>query len=650
VFKKLVFLCGLIFIINLSLQAQTHIAIPLDNPIYAVIEQAQIRGLCGYLPSAKPYSRAMILRIIDEILESDPILELARLKETERNILEQFRQDFTPHRNGVNFKRGTISSEHTWHNVYFSSEFGVGLDFDFGASYYSFGSGYRYTEGDDPLFKDAAHPGSGDFYKDFDLIPSISFKGDLGRNNSYGLTINGFFGKSPRTILGQYETTPYDPADDETHYQKFPARSGPLAYFPYTYKKKWDSFIYSIDDIGNRSMLCYPEDLSVGYSMLSEFSGEIFSGHVMYRFSRLDREWATPINGGSLVLNRSAQPFLGFETVIKPFEWISFSSLTGVLEYNNAVGDDNRALLKDASSKFQNAFSIVMLELSHKKYYKVSLGSSAVWPKRFELGYLYPFAENYLYQNNIGDFDNLALFLNIEGQYPAGLGKGWLSAYIDEISIESGFRTMDRTMYAFQLGGLFYLPKLPFASLTLSYTKIEPYNYTHGLTKTPWYGDSLLGNGMEVNYVNFGKSLGHYLPPNSDEILVRFQSMLVPRSFVHLQYQMIRHGADYGDRAVDGSSLWSELKDIDRSGMKKYFLHDGAYQWMHIFKVGGEYSLTGKKMPVKLITEIGAVYSFFTDSDSELGTSGDIRIINTPQYPHSLVFIGFVGIQIFPKF
>jgi len=645
--KKGVFVCGLFFIVNLSLSAQTHIAVPLENPVYAVIEQAQIRGLCGYLPSTKPYSRAMILRVIEEILASEPVHEFARLKETERKILEQFRKDLTPDRNGFNFTRGTISSEHTWNDIYFSSEFGFGLDFAFGAGYYPIASGYRYTPGDDLLFKGAAFPKAGDLYKDFNIIPSLSFIGDLGKNTSYGLTINGFIGKSPRAILGQYETTPFDPADHDTNYIPFPTRSEPLAYFPYTYKKKWDSFVFSVKAISNHDMLVWPEELSVGYSMMSELSGEVLNGHFMYRFSRIDREWAGSISNGSLVLNKSAQPFLAFETVIVPFNWISFSSLTGILEYNNAIGDlDNVAHLKGDSETFQNAFSIVMLEISHKKLFKVSFGSSVVWPKRFELGYLYPLAENYLYQNNIGDFDNLALFLNIEGQYPAGLGKAWISAFIDEISLESDLTTKDRTMYAMQFGGLFYLPWLPFASITLSYTKIEPYNYTHNRIETPWYKD----DKMQSNYVNFGKSLGYYLPPNSDEILIRVQAVPVQRSLVSFQYQMIRHGADYGDRAVDGSSLWSELKEKDRSSMKKYFLHDGAYQWMHIFKIGGEYSFTGKKLPVKLIAEIGGVYSYFTDSDSELGSNGNIRTINTPQYPHTLTFIGFIGIQLFPKF
>jgi hypothetical protein len=652
-FKKCAFVCGFILFVNLSITAQTHISVPLENPVYIVIEQAQIRGLCGFLPSAKPYSRAMILRIIDEILESDPVHELAKLKDTERNILEQFRKDFSPERSGFNLARGTISSEHTWDGIYFSSEFGFGLDFDFGASYYSFAGGYSYTNSDGPLFKDAEHPASGDSFIDFSIIPSISFLGDLGKSASYGFTLAGFVGKSPRAILGQYESTPWitlgktTPYDyDNTHYQSYPVRSEPLAYFPYTYKKKWDAFVFPATDVGNSGMSAWPEDVSLGYSMLPEISGALFNGHLMYRFARLDREWASPINNGSLVLNQSAQPFLAFETVIAPFEWISFSSLTGVLEYNNAIGTNNDARSSEASATFQNAFSIVMLELSHKKYYKVSLGSSAVWLKRFELGYAYPLAENYLYQNNVGDFDNLALFLNFEGQYPAGLGKIWLSTYIDEISLESDLEEKDRTMFAAQLGSLIYIPWLPFASVTLSYTKIEPYNYSHTRTETPWYGDNL----METNYVNFGKSLGHYLPPNSDEILFRIQTIPVPRGLFLLQYQMIRHGADYGDRAVDGSNLWSELRRKDRSSMLKYFLHDGAYQWMHIFKLGGEYSFTGNKLPIKLLCEIGLVYSYFTDSDSELGTSGEITIINTPQYPHSLCFIGFVGIKLFPKF
>ena len=648
--KKCAFFCGLLFIINMSIPAQTHISVPLENPIYIVIEQAQIRGLCGFLPATKPYSQAMILSIIEEILSSDPIRMSSVLKDKEREILEQFRKDFTPGRSGLNLIRGKISSEHTWNDIYFSGVFGFGMDFSLAASFYPIAGGYHaiesLKENNNKTFE-VTHPASGDFFTDFNIIaPHLSFIGDLGKNVSYGFTLNGFIGKSPRVILGLYETTPYDQDDKRTYYQSFPVYSNPLAYFPYTYKKKWDGFVFPANVIKNYAMSVWPDDFSLGYSMLPELSGTFFNGHFMYRFARLDREWSGPINNGSLILNQAAQPFLAFETVIIPFNWISFSSLTGALEYNNAININNIAAVQSNSAiSFQNAFSIVMLDVSYKKYFKVSLGSSVIWPKRFELGYPFPFSENFLYQNNIGDFDNMALFLNLEG-HPAGLGKIWFSAYIDEVSFESNFLEKDRTMYAFQFGGSFYLPLLPFTSLTLSYTKIEPYNYTHNRVKTPWYGDNM----METNYINFGRPLGYYLPPNTDEILFRIQTIPFPRNMMHLQYQMIRHGADYGDRAVDGSSYWSELKLYNRSTMMKYFLQDGAYQWMHIFKLGGEYSFTGKNLPFKLTGEIGGVYSYFTDTGSELGTKGDYSIINTPQYPHSLSFIAFLGIQIFPKF
>jgi len=653
VFKKCSFFCSLIFIINLSIPAQTHISVPLDNPIYIMIEQAQIRGLCGFLPSTKPYSRAMILSIIDEILESDPAHLFAKLKDSERETLEKFRKDFFPDRNNLDLMRGIASKEHTWNDSYFSVEFNFGIDLAFGSSFYPIAGGFTSTEvlkskvgNDKPKTIEVAHPASGDFFMDYSFMPYISLLGDLGKYASYGFALGGFLGKSPRAILGQYETTPYDEEDKKTYYQSFPTRSEPLAYFPYTYKKRWDGFVWATTQVDNTGQLNWPESVSIGYLMLPELSGSFLNGHFMYRIARVDREWGGPINNGSLLLNQSAQPFLAFETVIMPFDWITFSSLTGVLEYNNSIGSDNSAKIEDASESFQNAFSIVMLDFNFKKYFKISFGSSVVWPKRFELGYPFPLMENFLYQNDIGDFDNLALFLNLEG-HTANLGKIWFSLFIDEMNPESNFFKKDRMMYAYQAGGSFYFPWLPFASVTLSYTKVEPYNYTHSRGNAPWYTSEIL---METNYVNFGKSLGYYLPPNSDEILFSIQTIPDQHSLIRLQYQLIRHGADYGDRAVDGSSYWSELKKIDRSSMMKYFLQDGAYQWMNVFKIRGEYSFTGKKVPVRLIGEIGGVYSYFTDTDGELGTSGDYSIINTPEYPHSLSFIVFIGVRIFPKY
>ena len=638
--KKKSFLVLFFLIAVFSVNAQTHISVPLGHPVYLVLDQAQMRGLCSPIPSVKPYSQHRVLLIINEILNNDDARRFGRLTDTEKSILEQFKIDFNTQREGFNFARGTISTEQTAGDVYLSTEFGFGLDLTFAASYYPIAGGFE------------EQPASGDFFTDALILPNISFMGDLGRNVSYGITLYGFIGKSPRVILGEYQTNiNSDPSNPDNFRAIF---SEPLAYFPFTYKKRWDGFLFAPGGLSTSGQLAWPREISLGYNMRSEISSSLLNDHVFIRFARVDREWAGMTANGSLILSQSAQPFLAVETVIQPSGWISFSSLTGVLEYDPQWGSSNSARLVVTSQVFQNAFSIVMLETSYKNYLNFTLGSSVVWPKRFELGYLFPLVENFTYQNNIGDFDNLALFLNLQGQYP-GIGRLWFSLFLDEANIAEFSRLfeMDRMMYAFQVGGSFNFPWFPFSSVTLSYTKIEPYNYTHIGVNVPWYSVE----NMETNYVNFGKSLGHYLPPNSDEILFRFETIPMPRLMLSLQYQMIRRGANYGDRAVDGSSLWSELpgdRGWEKLPLRKYFLKDGAYQWIHVFKMRGEYSFIGLKAPVKAFMEIGGVYSYFTDIDSSIepnsGYPNSYRIINTPVYPHSLNFTGIIGIQIFPKF
>jgi len=635
-FKRICFFVyALLLTAGISLVAQTQLSVPLGDPVYHVIEQAQIRGLCGFLPAAKPYSKAMILSIIDEILNSNEARRFGRLNEDERKILEQFRVDFGPGKNGIDKMRGTYFTDKTWNNVYFSGELGFGANLIFAGGYY---------------------PNEDDFYGATDSTLSISFKGDLGRNTSYGFTLHGGIFKSPRKELGPYHT--YNPGFNNGEVGPYPdtpwykdevitTYSEPLAFFPYTYKKNWDGSVWYTTDVSNSGHEGWPQELSVGYSMLPELAGTLLNGHVSYRIARLDREWGGMTNNGSLVLNQSAQPFLAGEVTITPFTWLSISSLTGVLEYNNVKG------IKDSAAANQNAFSIVMLEANYKSYFHVDFGSTAIWPKRFELGYIFPFADNLLYQDNIGDFDNMAAFLDIYGQFP-GLGKLWFSFFLDETNLaemkpNSGFFEKSKHMYAYQIGASVQIPALAFSSVTVSYTKNEPYNYTHPKSPVPWYGDL----PMETSYANNGKSLGHYIPPNSDEILVRFDTMPMLRSVVGFQYQLIRHGADYGDRAVAGSSLLSELdpmRHIDKPNLRKYFLHDGAYQWMHIFKLKGEYSFAGFNVPVKAFCELGVVYSYFTDIEGEVNSgSRPYSTIDTPEYPHSRGFIGVLGVRIFPK-
>ncbi|MDR2536428.1 MAG: hypothetical protein LBD29_10410 [Treponema sp.] len=620
----------LILISVFSLASQTHTSVLLDHPVYYVLEQAQMRGLCSPLPGAKPYSRALILEAINEILGNEAHTRFGGLTEQERGILENARKTFSPSKKGLDWGRGSYYFESPQEGIHFSGDLGLGAEF---------------------LFSSGIYPGDTVAWATDNWL-NLSFKGDLGTRLSYGFTVFGGVMRSPRSELGLYNTYyPGYPSFEElpepsSYYnQQIPAYSEALAFFPYTYKKRWDGFVWSFSKIDNSGQLPWPQDPSIGYSMLPELAGTLLNNHITYRFARLDREWGGMTNGSSITFNQSAQPFLAIETTVRPFNWLIFSSLSGVLEYYNAKG------IKDSAESSQNLFSISMVEVNYKQYLHFDVGSTALWPKRFELGYLFPLADNFFYQNNIGDFDNMSLFFDLKGQYP-GIGKLWFSFFLDEINPERAIFELDKSMYAFQLGTTIHLPipVVSFSSITLSYTKIEPYCYTHTRVFVPWYGQI----PMETSYTNNGRSLGSYLPPNSDEILLRFETMPTLHSAARLQYQMIRHGADYGSSAVDGSSLWSELDPSGRSEkpiLRKYFLQDGAYQWMHIVKLGGEYSFTQFNAPITLFGEVGVVFSYFTNIEgpANSGSPSVYSVIDSTEYPHSTSIIATIGIKVFPK-
>jgi hypothetical protein len=605
---------------------QTHGSVALDDEIYYILEQCETRGLCSQLPPARPWTRGLVLSRINEVLGAGGS---AALNETERRILENYRDSLGDSKSGLDLPRGAYSArtEIGGTGVELSANAGVELDLEASTGLYN---------GDD-------------FQYGAELWVSAFLAGDIGPYVSYGLSFSGGIIRVPREKLGTYDTYYPDyasdpsapPADEAYHSRKVDIYTEPLAHFPYSYRKKWDSSVYFFDNLSSYDS--WPHDFAGVYGMGAEISGSFLDERLFFRLGRLDRDWGSTPIGSSLALNQAARPFLGIEGAFSPVSWLSVSSLTGVLEYYNERG------IKTSSMPNQNAFSISMLNLNYKNYLSLDIGESVVWPKRFEMGYISPITNSFFYQGNVGDFDNLAMFFNFRARYPK-LGSVWFSVFLDEASIESDMFFLDRTMVAYHGGLQYSLPFLSFASIKLTYTKVEPYCYTHTTIDVPWYRAP-----MEEAYTNNGVGLGYYLPPNADELLLRFEAKPWARSSAHFQYQMIRHGADYGPSAVDGSSLLSELDPSGRSSnpvLRKYFLHDGAYQWYHILKLGGGHTFEPRgAAPFRLTAEAGVVFSQFSDIDGppNSGASSPYQMIDTDTYPRRLGFIFTLGFRLFPK-
>ncbi|MDR0720872.1 MAG: hypothetical protein LBF78_14650 [Treponema sp.] len=652
--RKHIFVC-LFFAMAVGiplLNAQTHISVPLDNPVYYVLEQAELRGLCKPLPQVKPYSRSRVLAAISETLSAEGG-RFGALSPAERQILERARKDLTAGDAGLDLLNGQWRfGKKGGDGALFSGDVGIGVE-----SYNSAGMQ------------------DGETYWGTDTWGTLYTNGDIGSHFSYWASFSAGLIKSPRELLASDYATYYkdfndyrnsnffdlsDPSnpqsdlipksDDHNMNRLVDTYTQPLAYFPYAYQKRWDGFLLGNGGSAD-NFQGWPEGFVIAPRLWSELAASAFNDTLSIRFSRIQHEWGGMTAGGSLALNAQARPFIAIETSFNPVYWFSFSAMTGVLEYFRYES------IKDSAWTFQNAFSIEQIDFNFKNYFHWDIGTSAVWPKRFELGYIMPVYNNFLYQNEVGDFDNLAVFTNLKGQYP-GLGSVWLSFFADEIEISSikEMFELDRHMFAFQGGLKAPIPFIPFTSLVVSYTKVEPYTYTHTRNFVPWISG---GEPSEVAYVNNGETLGYYLPPNSDEIKVRVESIPLIGLKAHLQYQMIRHGADFGPHQVDGSSIFSELEPGYRDSntvLRKDFLKDGAYEWMHIIKAGASFRLA--KLPITVFAEGGVVFSHFTDvNDADyakyMPAWVNANADGTPSssgyegYADSTRFIASLGLKIF---
>lgn len=622
------------------LVAQTHTTIDLGEDVYRFLTISAEKGYCN-LSNAKPYTEAYVINKLQEIK--------SKCNDNETEIVDFYLSRYN-HVKGLDLKKMAIRFENEDENFPTSFTFA------------------NTTEGivSSGLYNDSNINSAG-----FELFHNFEMFGDLGKNISYRST--GYIGLTnmPLQQVGSDYEIGYWWYDNDWLYKNEEGKRVPgerlhkrtintyrnNSFLPYSYKKKWDGSIYYLTNITGAGLEGWPVVNSMGFGMYGDLHAEYFKDRLEIGLARIDREWAAMDDRSSLILNANAAPFLGGEIHAKILDWFTFSTLTGFLEFPNADYINHNAwYLYDSSEEdgrfkdyttvdsyfFQNAFSIAMLNFD-TKYLHLDFGSTSIWPKRFEVGYLYPLIDNVVYQNSIGDYDNLGLFGDLKGILP-GVGSAWISLFLDEAySFKHNPIKMTRMMYAYQGGAKANIPILPFTTLSTRYTKIEPYCYTHqAIKKQPYYN-----HYISESYTNNGTSLGYYLPPNSDEIFIRLDSKPKTALGLGLQYQLIRHGADYGTGQVRGSNIWSELPTGDRDIYYKYFLHDGAYEWSHIIEVDATYDLHVLSFPLQIYAGIGYLYDYWTRSEGGMDQKTPYHRINTAEYPTKNGFVITVGFKAF---
>lgn len=559
-------LFGFLFLASmyLPLSAQTHNSVPLDDPIYFLLETASIKGYCT-LPAIRPYSQKTVLKALEQIAASDDASPV------ERDIAQAAIQRLHPPSQEALYKTGRI-------NFNYDTANGLKNRLGLGASL-------------------SAHIGS-NFNKpsySYEAILDAWINGDFTKYFSYKLLM--------AAGLSDYD---FD------------------AYPPYTFSQPYDGFQFLLDPMGD--FTAKSQEGHIGMKIQPELSFGFGEGMLNINFSRIRRDWQLGQGVGGLLLAGSARPFMALDIYFSPAKWLQLAFLTGVLEYNRADSDTIRPF------DFQNSFTAMKVQFGLGKYVDAAINSAVVFPKRFEMGYSNPLMVPLFYQNMVGDFDNLYFGGTLVVKFP-----GWGRLFADLLLSE--IRSLDivytpQNVYAWQAGGQLAIPGSP-TTITLQYTKIEPFMYTHYGTITPWTGDT----EMNTSLVNHGEGIGSNLPPNTDELKLSAKGMHLWFLEWNASYRMVRHGINVPGSTYDPTE-YSDMPD------RKHFLHDGVYQWQHILTAGCQYNMQHLHIPISIFCDLGLVYSYHTNITD--ATSSAIHRIDTSEYPNRLYVLGKIGVKLFP--
>lgn len=320
---------------------------------------------------------------------------------------------------------------------------------------------------------------------------------------------------------------------------------------PETFYWPNEGFYLSFAGTDDGSNVLYTNGVGIGFNTAPEVTLSLWDSRFLLRWGMFERDWG--YGDGSLVLSQTAKPFDALEGHLQFSDWLSYYFLTGTLT-------DWQSPKRDAFSNdhnFQNMFTTKRVELKPFSSVTLALFETCVWIKRFELGYINPFMITTLYQNILGDWDNMFAGGEFEWLSPFN-SRLYGSFVIDEMNSTNPlywFKQV-RNIFALQAGLEIDIPFIDFSKITAQYTRIEPFFYTHYPKTYPIYGDVL----MNTCYQNKDVNLGYYLEPNSDEFLLNYKTKPFKNFYGEVKFRYIRHSSQYGD-SIENSIIYDVIDD-----------------------------------------------------------------------------------------
>lgn len=289
---------------------------------------------------------------------------------------------------------------------------------------------------------------------------------------------------------------------------------------------------------------------------------------------------------GRIVLSDKAPAYPMIRFDYSPLKWLRFNYMHAWL--NSALIDSARSYDK-GNDLFGNDREMYIRKylVSHTltflpaKGLSLSVGESMVYSDDFQPGYLLPVMffkvldqHQSRYKLNTGS--NGQFFFNVSSRNFVPKTHLYASLFIDEIRTGSIFnKAKSRNQLGYTVGATRTDALLPYLTLGLEYTRINPYVYNNLVPAQ--------------TYTNQSYSLGDWMGQNADRIVAWASYNPLPRLTTTVQFNYIRKGRD-GDLF---DQYWAEPqpKFLDEGPVQsqKQLLVQANYELIHKLYIKGSY-------------------------------------------------------------
>jgi hypothetical protein len=564
-----------------------HSSVPLDHRAYDIISSGQLRGLLSPSMAVKPYAASKTISMLSEMIDSG---ELTDREQTEiESIISQLRVTYTTE------NVSDIISQGSYRSYNENLDIGVALG--------------------------AAVDGQG--------TVSIPESSHYDVRSSFRGVFSG------------------DITDIASFYMDFGIRADKLdnrVFSDTDFTIPGEGFYLKLSLDGKRLKNIPDDDFFVaGFDFYPELSIQLLDSALQFRWGSIHRDWGVGEN--NIQLSGTARTFDAFEVHGNLSSWLRYSVIhgsLGIFSLETLDGDEFFSDNLDAREdyRFKTNYSAKRLEVDFTEHVTFGIFESMVWQKRAELGYYNPFAILMFQQNLQGDLDNVLAGIDIQWRLPGlfRLYGTWATTELNELSPARFFKS-PRNIMGMQAGVDLDIPWGMFSKMTVQYTRLEPFFYTHythtGEFLDPSYrGDP--GAEIETAYVNKGENLGYPLHPNSDEFLLRGSTLVTDGWSLFGEVKLQRRSGQYGYE-IDLAMNYDEFKDG---------VYDDKDFAGNIFELTTAATVGASRQFPSLPLRVYTSYQFSMRQDRDRITGDDVYNHtyednwNTPEFDHR-VQVGF---------